>query len=76
MPALSTDKYGLFEHFESGKIQVKGIVVNDYAQKYSHWNAVESLGMSGVPFDSSEAKKSLNQQKKLYIFRQSTQSSY
>jgi len=44
VPALKFDKYGLFTDFESGKIQCKGIIVNDYATKYSHWKAVESLG--------------------------------
>ncbi|KAJ3105162.1 Multifunctional pyrimidine synthesis protein CAD [Phlyctochytrium planicorne] len=43
VPAFSKDQYGLFEHFESSKIQCQGIVVNDYATNYSHWQAVESL---------------------------------
>ena len=30
-------------HFESGNIQVQGLVVADYSEKYSHWNATESL---------------------------------
>ncbi|KAI9343731.1 small subunit of carbamoyl-phosphate synthase [Zopfochytrium polystomum] len=38
------DSFGLLRHFEAEGIQVKGIVVNDYAAKYSHWEAVESLG--------------------------------
>ena len=53
VPAFTKDQYGLFKHFESSKIQVAGIIVNDYAAKYSHWNAIESLGewcaRSGVP---------------------------
>jgi carbamoyl-phosphate synthase small subunit len=53
VPAMSKDRFGLFEHFESGKIQTKGIIVNDYAAKYSHWTAVESLGAwckrEGIP---------------------------
>lgn len=53
VPAPSVDKFGLFKHFESGKIQVSGIIVNDYAAKYSHWNAIESLGnwcaREGIP---------------------------
>jgi carbamoyl-phosphate synthase small subunit len=44
VPVFSKDQYGLLKHFESSKIQVAGIVVNDYAAKYSHWNAIESLG--------------------------------
>lgn len=53
VPPASTDRFGLFKHFESSKIQVAGIIVNDYASKYSHWNAIESLGewcsRSGIP---------------------------
>jgi carbamoyl-phosphate synthase small subunit len=44
VPAPTLDQYGLSKYFESEKIQVKGVVVNDYAAKYSHWQAVESLG--------------------------------
>ncbi|KAI9208180.1 small subunit of carbamoyl-phosphate synthase [Polychytrium aggregatum] len=44
VPAPSRDEFGLLKHFESEGIQVKGIIVNDYAAKYSHWNAIESLG--------------------------------
>lgn len=44
VPPKSIDNYGLFKHFESEKIHVKAIVVNDYATRYSHWNAVQSLG--------------------------------
>ncbi|EPX71370.1 arginine specific carbamoyl-phosphate synthase subunit Arg5 [Schizosaccharomyces octosporus yFS286] len=38
------DEHGLLRHFESPHIQCAGVVVNDYATKYSHWTAVESLG--------------------------------
>ncbi|KAJ9076189.1 Multifunctional pyrimidine synthesis protein CAD [Entomophthora muscae] len=44
VPGLSKDQYGLLESFESGTIQVEGIIVTDYSKKYSHWSAVESLG--------------------------------
>lgn len=53
VPGMQCDKWGLLKHFESPKIQVKGIVVNDYCEKYSHWNAVQSLGAwcasQGIP---------------------------
>ncbi|KAJ1744060.1 Multifunctional pyrimidine synthesis protein CAD [Coemansia sp. RSA 989] len=53
VPRRSRDQYGLLKHFESEKIQCKGIVVSDYATKYSHWNAVESLSewceREGIP---------------------------
>ncbi|KAI8061431.1 small subunit of carbamoyl-phosphate synthase [Gongronella butleri] len=44
VPGQILDEYGLSKYFESDKIQVQGIVVNDYATHYSHWTAVESLG--------------------------------
>ncbi|CAO3646954.1 unnamed protein product [Cunninghamella blakesleeana] len=44
VPGQVKDQYGLSKYFESDKIQVQGIVVNDYATQYSHWTAVESLG--------------------------------
>ncbi|KAJ2522557.1 Multifunctional pyrimidine synthesis protein CAD [Coemansia sp. RSA 1939] len=53
VPRRTRDAYGLLKHFESERIQCRGIVVGDYAAKYSHWNAVESLGAwcarEGVP---------------------------
>ncbi|MFH1588346.1 MAG: glutamine-hydrolyzing carbamoyl-phosphate synthase small subunit [Candidatus Diapherotrites archaeon] len=43
--------YGVPEHkksipsnLESNKIQVKGLIVQDYSFQYSHWNAKKSLG--------------------------------
>lgn len=44
VPSNAKDPFGLLKHFESSKIQVSGIVVNDYCHNYSHWNAIESLG--------------------------------
>jgi len=53
VPGRTVDKFGLLEHFESDRIHVAGIVVSDYAQRYSHWRAVQSLGAwcasEGVP---------------------------
>jgi len=53
VPPQVTDEFGLLKHFESEKIQVQGIIVSNYAEKYSHWNAVQSLGSwcarSGIP---------------------------
>lgn len=43
VPSNVRDEFGLLKYFESEQIQVSGIVVSDYAQQYSHWNAVESL---------------------------------
>ncbi|ORX65740.1 small subunit of carbamoyl phosphate synthase [Linderina pennispora] len=39
VPKRTRDSYGLLKHFESEKIQCRGIIVSDYATKYSHWNA-------------------------------------
>src|ERR1700735_3369779 len=36
------DEYNLLRYFESPTIQCAGIIVADYATKYSHWTAVES----------------------------------
>ena len=43
VPKNTRDEQGLLQHFESPNIQASGVVVADYAQDYSHWNAVESL---------------------------------
>ena len=33
----------LLRYFESDRIQVKGLVIADYSDRYSHWNAKKSL---------------------------------
>ena len=38
------DALGLARHFESDRIWVEGLIVQDYSQRYSHWNAASSLG--------------------------------
>ncbi|MCX6665157.1 MAG: glutamine-hydrolyzing carbamoyl-phosphate synthase small subunit [Euryarchaeota archaeon] len=58
---------GLLKYFESEKIHVQGLVVADYSEVYSHWNAKKSLstwlkeqkipGISGV--DTRELTKTL-----------------
>jgi carbamoylphosphate synthase small subunit len=45
-PLLSSyakDSLGLHKFLESGKIQVSGLVVSDYSEEYSHFEAVQSL---------------------------------
>ena len=53
VPGMDRDEHGLLKHFESPNIQASGVVVADYAERYSHWNAVESLSewcaREGVP---------------------------
>ena len=34
---------GLYKFFESDRIQVQGLIITDYSDKYSHWNAKKSL---------------------------------
>ena len=33
----------LLKYFESNKIQVQGLIISDYSNDYSHWNAKKSL---------------------------------
>jgi len=57
----------ILKYFESDKIQVKGLIITDYSDNYSHWNAKKSLsewlkehnipGMYGV--DTRELTKKL-----------------
>ncbi|XP_072180802.1 carbamoyl-phosphate synthase [ammonia], mitochondrial-like [Diadema setosum] len=37
------DEHGLMKFVESEKIQVSGLLVQDYSYNYSHWNSVKSL---------------------------------
>lgn len=44
---------GISDFFESGRIHISGLIVQDYSHEYSHWNAEKSLGEwlkeEGVP---------------------------
>ena len=42
VPRFDTEN-GLLRFFESDRIHVRGLVISDYSEEYSHWNAVESL---------------------------------
>jgi len=42
MPKFSK-KNGLLEFYESGKAQIKGLIVSEYSVNYEHWNAEVSL---------------------------------
>ena len=42
--AMETDAAGLLKGFESEKIWIRGLIVTDYCEEYSHWDAVKSLG--------------------------------
>ena len=43
VPGEGVDEHGISLYFESDKIHVEAIIVGDYSENYSHWNAVESL---------------------------------
>lgn len=44
---------GLMAHLESERIHIKGLIVTDYSEHYSHWNAKRSLAIwlqtEGIP---------------------------
>lgn len=44
VPPFTIEANGLPTFMESEKIHAEAIIVSDYSEKYSHWNAVESLG--------------------------------
>ncbi|MBR1706890.1 MAG: glutamine-hydrolyzing carbamoyl-phosphate synthase small subunit [Bacteroidales bacterium] len=44
IPATLTGPDRLARSFESEHIHVRGLVIADYSEKYSHWDAVRSLG--------------------------------
>ena len=43
VPPFSIEESGIPTFMESDKIYVSALIVSDYTEKYSHWNAVESL---------------------------------
>ena len=43
VPPFTFEANGLPTFMESDKIYASAIIVNDYSEQYSHWNAVESL---------------------------------
>lgn len=44
VPPFTIEGNGLATFMESEKIHAEAIIVSDYSENYSHWNAVESLG--------------------------------
>ncbi|MBQ8531714.1 MAG: glutamine-hydrolyzing carbamoyl-phosphate synthase small subunit [Parabacteroides sp.] len=44
VPPFQIEENGLPTYMESEKIHAEAIIVSDYSEDYSHWNAVESLG--------------------------------
>ncbi|KAA6329741.1 Carbamoyl-phosphate synthase small chain [termite gut metagenome] len=43
VPPFSMESNGLATFMESEKIHAEALIVSDYSQEYSHWNATESL---------------------------------
>lgn len=43
VPPFTVESNGLATFMESDKIYASAIIVSDYSEEYSHWNAVESL---------------------------------
>lgn len=43
VPAFTMEENGLATFMESDKIYARAIIVSDYSENYSHWNAKESL---------------------------------
>ena len=44
VPPFSTEGNGLPTYMESGRIHAEALIVSDYSETFSHWNARESLG--------------------------------
>lgn len=44
VPRFSIEKSGLATFMESDRIYATALIVSDYSEQYSHWNACESLG--------------------------------
>lgn len=44
VPRFSMEENGLPTFMESDRIYASAIIVSDYCEQYSHWNAIESLG--------------------------------
>lgn len=44
VPPFAIEANGIPTFMESDKIYASAIIVSDYTEQYSHWNAVESLG--------------------------------
>lgn len=39
----ATDKWGIQKLFESSEIHIRGLIVSEYCEQYSHWEATRSL---------------------------------
>ena len=44
VPSFSMEENGLPTYMESGRIHAEALILSDYSETFSHWNARESLG--------------------------------
>ena len=62
IPAYEDDAFGLCQWFESSNIHVAALIVADYTENYSHWNASKSLAAwlkeNGIP--ALQGKRNIN----------------
>uniref|UniRef100_A0A673I567 Carbamoyl-phosphate synthase 1, mitochondrial n=1 Tax=Sinocyclocheilus rhinocerous TaxID=307959 RepID=A0A673I567_9TELE len=57
------DELGLKKNVESDRIQVSGLLVQDYSSEYTHWNAVKSLEVPALfGIDTRMLKKIIRDQ--------------
>ncbi len=65
VPDDSRDQWKIKKNFESDEIQIQGLIVSEYCEEYSHWNAKRSLGnwmkKNGVPGLSGIDTRALTQ---------------
>lgn len=58
VPEEKKDEHGISMEFESHKIWASALVVGDYVEEHSHWNATRSLSQwmeeQGIPGISGE----------------------
>lgn len=69
VPSNETDEHGIEKYWESDRIHPLALIVSEYSETYSHWNAVESLeawlkregvvGLTGI--DTRELAKTLRE---------------
>lgn len=44
VPPMTRDDCDVLKFFESEKVHIAGLIVANYSEEFSHWNAVKSLG--------------------------------
>lgn len=53
VPDEKNDHHGISQLFESSKVHIRGLIVSEYSENYSHWHAKKSLSEflkeAGVP---------------------------